>query len=129
MNSVLNLLNAYNLEDPASKLIGVFNNSELQEVYNSLIEKSSLSLIDALIVGNIIEDMDIYDIAKNEERTLNESILNVYSSLKCGSRNHLRNYNAQLIQNGGLYAPIYISQFEFETIISTSNEQCNGNNN
>lgn len=129
MDSVLKLLNTYNLVDPASKIIGVFNNADLQEIYNNLIEKSSISLIDALTVGNIIEDLDINDIAINESRTINESILNVYSALKCGSRNHLRNYNSQLLQNGGLYVPIYISQNEFESIVSTSNEQCNISNN
>lgn len=129
MDSVLKLLNTYNLDDPASKIIGVFNNADLQEIYNNLIEKSSISLIDALTVGNIIEDLDINDIAINESRTINESILNVYSALKCGSRNHLRNYNSQLLQNGGLYVPIYISQNEFESIVSTSNEQCNISNN
>ncbi|WP_299527510.1 DUF2202 domain-containing protein [uncultured Lutibacter sp.] len=128
MDIVLELLNTYNLQDPASESIGEFNNPELQNIYNDLIQKSSISMLDALIVGNIIEDLDIKDIALNEGRSDNVDILNVYSSLKCGSRNHLRNYYAQLIENDGIYSPSYISLEDFEAIITTSNEQCNINN-
>jgi len=127
MDSVLELLNKYNLQDPASENMGEFNNSELQILYNDLTQKSSISVVEALEVGNIIEDLDIKDLAVNEERTTNIDLLDVYGSLKCGSRNHLRNYNAQLIFNGGLYIPTYISIDEFEAIIATSNEQCNNN--
>ncbi|NOR27448.1 MAG: DUF2202 domain-containing protein [Lutibacter sp.] len=127
MDSVLELLNKYNLPDPASENIGEFNNAELQNLYNDLTQKSSISVVDALEVGNIIEDLDIKDIATNEGRTINIDLLDVYTSLKCGSRNHLRNYYAQLIFNGGLYIPTYISIDEFEAIITTSNEQCINN--
>ena len=127
MDSVLELLNKYNLPDSASENIGEFNNSELQNLYNDLTQKSSISVVEALEVGNLIEDLDIKDIATNEGRTINIDLLDVYSSLKCGSRNHLRNYYAQLIFNGGLYVPTYISIDEFEAIITTSNEQCINN--
>lgn len=127
MNSVLKLLISYNLDDPASETIGVFNNPELQSIYNNLIEKSKKSLLDALEVGNIIEDLDINDIALNEKRTSKFDILNVYSSLKCGSRNHLRNFNNQLLSNGGSYSPNFISEEAFNSIINSENEKC-GNN-
>lgn len=127
MNSVLELLNRYNLEDPASETIGIFNNPDLQSIYNSLIETSNVSLLEALKVGNTIEDLDINDISENEKRTTNTDLLYLYSALKCGSRNHLRNFNNQVLQNNGIYEPIYISMSEFEAIISSSNEQC-GNN-
>ena len=127
MNTVLSLITKYKLEDSASDDIGVFNNLELQELYNQLIEKSNISLIEALIVGNTIEDLDIYDIELSEERATNTDLLNVYSSLKCGSRNHLRNYYNQLTKNNGNYPSQYISQELFNTIINTSNEKCNNN--
>lgn len=127
MDSVLVLLNKYNLEDPASDVIGEFNNQELQEIYDSLIQQSAISEIEALTVGNIIEDLDIKDLQLNEARTLKTDLLAVYSSLKCGSRNHLRNYYAQLVQKDGTYIPVYISENEFEDIVSTSNEKCTNN--
>jgi hypothetical protein len=127
MNSVLILLNKYDLEDPAMENRGEFKNTELQEIYNYLIELSDISLLEALKVGNIIEDLDIKDLALNEARTEKIDLLSVYGSLKCGSRNHLRNFNNQLILNGGSYLPEYISQEEFETIVNSTNEKCGFN--
>lgn len=127
MDSVLELLEKYNIEDPISEEEGVFNNPELQELYNKLVEISNTSLNDALIVGNTIEDLDIYDIELNEERTSKLDLLEVYSSLKCGSRNHLRNYYTQLKNYSGDYLPQYISEDLFNNIISTSNEKCSNN--
>jgi hypothetical protein len=127
MNSVLILLNKYDLEDPAMENRGEFKNTELQEIYNYLIELSDISLLEALKVGNIIEDLDIKDLALNEARTEKIDLLSVYGSLKCGSRNHLRNFNNQLILNGGSYISEYISQEEFETIVNSTNEKCGFN--
>jgi len=124
MNSVLQLLTNYNLKDPGSEIRGEFTNPELQSLYNSLVEKSKISLLEALKVGNTIEDLDINDISENEKRTSKMDLLNVYALLKCGSRNHLRNFYSQVEQNNGTYEPVYISINEFEDIISSSNEQC-----
>ena len=121
------LLNAYNIDDPASTEIGVFNNLELQSIYNNLIEQSSISLIEALKVGDKIEDLDIKDLTINESRTDKLDILNVYSSLKCGSRNHLRSFHSQVLQNNGFYVPEFITQEEFDAIVTTSNEKCGAN--
>jgi hypothetical protein len=127
MNSVLQLLNKYNIQDPISVEIGVFNNQTLQNMYNQLVAKSSISLLDALIVGNQIEDLDINDLTLNELRTNKLDLLSVYSSLKCGSKNHLRSFYSQLLQQGGLYNPEYISQGSFNSIVSTPTEKCNSN--
>ena len=127
MSSVLNLLNKYNIDDPVSSEIGIFNNVELQNIYNILIEQSSISLLEALKVGNKIEDLDIKDLSLNETRTDKLDLQIVYANLKCGSRNHLRNFNNQVLQNGGFYIPEFISQEDFDGIITTSNEKCNSN--
>jgi len=127
MNNVLQLLNKYNLQDSASPNIGEFNNVTLQSIYNELIIQSDISLLEALKVGDKIEDLDIRDIGLNEARTSKLDILSLYSTLKCGSRNHLRNFNNQVLQNNGFYIPEFISQEEFNDIISTSNKKCNLN--
>lgn len=124
MNSVLMILNTYNLEDPAFESRGIFKNTELQEIYNQLTILSDKSLLDALKVGNIIEDLDIRDLGLNEKRTEKSDLLNLYQLLKCGSRNHLRNFNSQLISNSGAYLPAYITLTEFENIINSTNEKC-----
>lgn len=125
MNSVLELLNKYNIEDPVLDEVGKFKDEHLQEIYDALIEKSEVSLIEALLVGNTIEDLDIYDISKNEERTDREDILTVYNSLKCGSRNHLRSFNSLVLNNDVIYTVQYITDTEFNEIINSSKEQCN----
>ncbi|WP_298366875.1 DUF2202 domain-containing protein [uncultured Lutibacter sp.] len=127
MDNVLVLLDLYGINDPVIQETGKFTNKQLQKVYNDLIKQSNISLVEALKVGSTIEDMDIYDISQNEERTLKSEILAVYSLLKCGSRNHLRNFYKQVVQQSGYYTANYISNQEFEEIISTSNEFCGTN--
>ncbi|SDW93101.1 hypothetical protein SAMN05444411_102492 [Lutibacter oricola] len=127
MDAILVLLNTYNIEDPILAEQGKFSNEILQNLYISLIEKCNISLLDALIVGNTIEDLDINDIELNENRTEKEDLLLVYASLKCGSRNHLRNFNNQLINNVGTYTPQYINQETFNNIIISENEKCGSN--
>lgn len=127
MSNVLQLLNTYNIDDPASTEIGVFNNSALQAFYNELIEQSSISLIEALKVGDKIEDLDIRDLVLNELRTDKSDLLSLYGSLKCGSINHLRSFHSQVLQNNGEYMPEFISQEYFDSIVTTSNEKCGSN--
>ncbi|MFD0762466.1 DUF2202 domain-containing protein [Lutibacter aestuarii] len=127
MNSVLILLNKYNIEDPILENRGEFRNTTLQKIYNDLIELSDISLLEALRVGNIIEDLDIKDLTLNESRTEKIDLLSLYDFLKCGSQNHLRNFNNQLISNGGNYVPEYLTQIAFETIVNSTNEWCGFN--
>jgi len=124
MNSVLTLLNTYEIADPASSERGVFTNQDLQGLYNDLITQSDISLLEALRVGAIIEDLDLNDIHEDESNTTRADIINVYEKLSCGSRNHLRSYTSQLILNGESYVPQFISLTEFTEIISGESERC-----
>jgi hypothetical protein len=90
MNAVLSLLEKYGIEDPASSEVGVFNNPELQELYNTLTESGLTSASDALKVGALIEEVDIDDLLVAMNRTQNEDILRIYNHLNSGSENHLR---------------------------------------
>lgn len=126
MDQVLKLLKIYQISDPASTEIGVFNNEELQNLYDNLTAKSALSLADALIVGATIEDLDIKYTADFELITNKLDIINVLGSLKCGSRNHLRNFTNQLEIINVIHTPQYISLDEFNDIINSSNEKCGG---
>ena len=124
MDQVLVLLNNYGLTDPASSERGVFENKVLQELYNELTAKSALSLLHALNVGAVIEDLDINDISLFEKQTEKTDILEVYDLLKCGSENHLRSYTDRLINLGEDYVPTYISFEEFTSIISSDRDRC-----
>jgi len=124
MNQILTLLNYYDIEDPASTEIGIFSNEELQKLYNDLISISSQSLLEALKVGALIEDLDINDLNDLESRTTKTDILSVYDKLECGSRNHMRNFISQLDLQNVTYVPQYISIEDFDAIMASPNEKC-----
>lgn len=128
MDAVLCLLEHYGIEDPASTETGVFNNPELQNLYDDLISQGSASLDDALSVGATIEDVDIFDLEGYVNQTSNEAILNIFGHLTCASRNHMRAFSGLLNENGLSYTPQYISQEDYDAIIEGTNEMCgNGN--
>ncbi len=124
MDQVLTLLNTYDLPDPASPERGVFSDSTLQGLYDMLTAKADSSIVDALIVGATIEDLDIRDIESFKQRTTRTDLMAVYENLRCGSRNHMRAYYSQLLDNGSTYTPQFISQEEFDAIINSAREQC-----
>ncbi len=124
MDQVLVLLNTYQISDPASTERGVFSNQTLQGLYDDLTTQSDISLVEALKVGAIIEDLDINDLDLLESNTTKTDILNMYDMLECGSRNHLRSYIGRLVLNGVTYEPQFISLEKFNEIINSANEQC-----
>lgn len=124
MDKLLGLLTTYNIADPALATRGDFTNQMLQTLYNDLTAQVDISLLDALKVGATIEDLDIKDIIDFESRTNKTAILNVYEKLRCGSRNHMRSYYGQLLNNSVTYMPQFISSAELTEIITASNEQC-----
>lgn len=124
MDKVLTLLQKYNLPDLASTQRGVFNNQTLQTLYDDLTAQSNISLIEALKVGATIEDLDINDIEEFESHTYAADLLNVYDKLRCGSRNHLRSFSSQLTANNETYTPQFITNTEYQAIISSPNEKC-----
>ena len=77
MDAVLDLLEKYGIEDPALGP-GEFYNEDLQGLYEELMAKGGLSLIDALEVGVIIEVTDIEDIEYYLKLTDNNK-----ASLRC----------------------------------------------
>lgn len=98
MDSVKNLIDKYNLEDPVvDDALGVFTSTVLAEIYAQLIEKGSLSLKDALEVGVMIETMDIndlqYEMLPDATRW---DVLRVMTNLLAGSYNHLEAFTSQL---------------------------------
>ena len=124
MDRVLDLLTYYNIPDPASTEKGVFINPDLQTLYNDLTAKSKLSLLDALIVGATIEDLDIRDLEKCLNQTVKKDIVSVYTKLNCASGNHMRAFSGQIISNGGMYLPQFLSDERYQQIISADHEKC-----
>jgi hypothetical protein len=106
--------------------MGVFINPTLQDLYNDLVSAGTPSLNEALVVGVMIEELDISDLhAAIERLSQNEDIKMVYENLTKGSRNHLRSFYSQLISRGGTYTPQYITEEEFADIINSPMETGN----
>lgn len=123
MNAIENLLTKYNI--PYQNLEqGKFVNQDLQTLYNQLITKGNSSTIEALKVGATVEDVDIKDLENFSSQTQNSLIINVFGNLTCGSRNHMRAFSSALKNLGVTYNPQFISQAEYNSIISSPNEQC-----
>jgi len=122
--AVKTLLLKYGLTDPAENHVaGVFSNTDLQEIYNSLIALGTTSLISAFTVGATIEDMDIKDLENHIANDVdNLDILFVFENLEKGSRNHMRSFYRQLIIRGETYIPQFISQEALDLIINTPYE-------
>jgi hypothetical protein len=90
------LIERYGLTDPAQPTAGVFANPDLQQLYNDLIAKGNVSLLDALQVGVAIEEKDIEDLKAAMAITNNKDVLRVYSNLLNGSLNHLAAFNSHI---------------------------------
>jgi hypothetical protein len=123
--AVLALIQRYNLVDPmATDIAGVFVNSELQLIYDTLVASGSISLLEAFYVGATVEELDIYDLHNQQDYVVdNEDINYVYDNLLKGSRNHLRSFDKQIKSNGGVYTPIYITQDLYDSIVNSAIER------
>ena len=84
------------------------------------------SLLDALIVGATVEDLDIRDLNVLIKQTDKQDIITIYNNLNKWSRNHLRAYIKNITNNGGNYIPQYISLLEYNEIIWSQQERWAG---
>ncbi|MCL4139766.1 UNVERIFIED_CONTAM: hypothetical protein GTU68_066166 [Idotea baltica] len=121
-DSVKTLLDRYDIADPAfAQPSGIFQNADLQALYDDLVARGSASVTEALLVGAFIEELDIADL---QARASDEpAIALVYSNLERGSRNHLRAFIRQLQTRDETYTPSYISQADFDFIINSPTER------
>jgi len=118
------LLDVHSIEDPViTDEPGVYANQELQTLYDDLVNQGSASLLEALIVGATVEDLDIFDLNELIAQTENQDILLVYNNLIKGSRNHMRSFIEQIENNDGTYTAQFIEQTELDEIVSSSQER------
>ena len=122
MNAILTLLENYG-ELKSAGVAGKFDDPEVQALYDQLVAAGSVSLAGAYKTGALIEDVDIKDLETAIAGTTNENLVMVYENLYKGSRNHLRAFNRELTAIGLVYTPAYITQDEFNLIITTAVEK------
>jgi hypothetical protein len=87
--SVGSLITAYGVQDPAAGAqAGVFTDTKLASLYQSLIAKGMVSIKDALEVGVVIEKVDIADLESALKATQKTDLKTVFTNLLAGSLNH-----------------------------------------
>ncbi|MCX6278241.1 MAG: DUF2202 domain-containing protein [Bacteroidetes bacterium] len=127
-DAIKSLINKYSLVDPAANHVtGIFTNQDLQTLYNSLVTLGSGSLLNGLVVGATIEDLDIKDLKDHLLTIDNQDIACVFNNLMRGSRNHLRSFYANIKFTGGAYTPQYLTQEDFDAIVNSKHETGTGN--
>ena len=111
MDALRILFEKYELSDPVlSDSVGLFQNEILAGLYDSLIVVGKTSLVEALKVGALIEEIDILDLQNELDTHVdNQDIILVYSNLLNGSYNHLRAYVKNLSRQGVNYVPVKLS--------------------
>lgn len=127
-NAVGYLIEKFELKDIANPEKGKFKNRDIAFLYDSLTQKGSESLVEALKVGAFIEEFDIADLQKLLALNTDSIIEGVYQNLLRGSNNHLRAFTGQLESRGERYSPVILSETAFLEVVQGSHQMGGGNN-
>lgn len=124
MEAVKAILDKYDLVDPViDDSAGVFSNMKIQNLYHELVLKGNISISQALYVGALIEDLDIFDLKESKQVADNVDIQTVYQNLMKGSRNHLRSFMRFLSSLGEVYEGTYLTPEEIAEIVASPMER------
>ena len=100
MDAVKRMLDKYNIPDPlTTDEVGEFPDAypDFQELYDQLLTQGSISLYQGLLVGVVIEELDIADLDYQLTSVVtNPGITKLYTNLKAGSVSHLAAFNKNL---------------------------------
>jgi hypothetical protein len=116
MDQIKCFLDAYGLPDSASGEAGRFNNTTLQGLYDSLAARGQTSPGEALLVGGMIEEVDIRDLQTARDQTTIPEVKTLYGNLLAGSAKHLRAFAANL----GALGKSYIAQVLPESSVTAT---------
>lgn len=123
LNAIVNLLKYYGEADTLISDAGTFADANVQTLYNNLVSQGSAAVEEGYKTGALIEEMDLKDLGEVIAATSNTNIIMVYENLERGSRNHLRAFYRQLTALGIVYTPAYLTQAEYDQIVSSSMEK------
>ncbi len=127
MDALARLIARYDLEDPVvDDTPGAFTNPVFVELYGQLVEAGSASIVEALKVGALIEELDIVDLREALANTDHADLQRVYENLMRWSRNHLRAFATLIAAAGDTYEAQHLTQEEFDEIAASPFERGNG---
>lgn len=117
VNSIVRLLDEFRVPDPMTdRPSGSFTIPAMQQLYDEYVAEGRGSLLDALAVGVLIEEMDIVDLRARASDV--EDVGRVYAWLEQGSRRHLRAFVRQLEARGVEAEPTQLDAGTFAEIVS-----------
>jgi hypothetical protein len=125
MDAIKLQMDRYGLADVSDPTVnGVFADATLQQLYNDLSVKGEATLLAALNVGALIEEVDIADLEDAIAATENLDLQHVYGNLLRGSRNHLRAFVAEIERQGGdAYVAQHLTQEAVDEIVTAPMER------
>jgi len=127
MDAVGTLIAMYDLDDPLEgNDVGVFENAELQTLFDELVAQGSASPEAALEVGAVIEEVDILDLESYLAATSNADLIRVYENLLRGSENHLRAFVSRLEAAGVEREPSAMELDAYEAVLAAAHESGGG---
>lgn len=124
MDTMLSKVELYELVDPVTDdAVGAFETEDFAQLYDQLTEKGMESLEAALMVGGLIEELDILDLQRAIEESDHPDVIQAYENLMRGSRNHLRQFASQIESLGLIYEAQIMTQEEVDEIINSPMER------
>jgi hypothetical protein len=118
MDAMERMLDLYGIPDPVvNNDVGAFTDVDIGALYDSLTARGRESLLEALHVGALIEEMDIADLQDAIDLTDEQPLINSYSNLLAGSRNHLRAFVSHITAQGVEYEAQWLNQSEVDAIV------------
>ena len=124
MDAVKVAMDRYSLADPSDPNAGgVFNDPDLQKLYDELVDRGDNSFLEALHVGALIEEVDIEDLENAILATNNLDLQTMYGNLLRGSRNHLRAFVAEIERQGDVYEAQHLDPAVVDAIADSPMER------
>ena len=129
MDTMKLLIDSLGLVDPVvSDAVGDFTNTTIDGLYDQLVARGSVSYAEALATGAFIEEFDINDLQEAISETMDGTnqlaVIQAYTNLMCGSRNHLRSFVNLIELNGVNYQAQVMPQATVDLIVDSPMEQC-----
>jgi len=119
MDSLRTMIEKYQLDDPVTdNSVGAFLDTELLNLYHDLVARGDASLLAALYVAALIEEIDILDLREAIKESDHADIIRVYENLMNGSESHLRAFVAQIESLGDEYTAQKMSQADVDEILN-----------
>jgi hypothetical protein len=127
------LLEKYGIDDPSTGSRNTYNDKALQDLYDELLGSALANQdVGALHVGALVEETDIRDINTHLSHVSenHQDIISTYSTLLCGSRNHLRAFARQIKNITGNDYIIQVPELtaEVQAILNSDKERCGSDN-